>query len=145
VDIYKDKLPAGWSFGLKPSRLENAIIDAQIRLPVSLHQRHKVWSADAPALSASFYPRGSHLGGEDGRFSVTSCAVPANQREVMQGFAERVFLPALVAWIESIEALPQDSTIGREKQEFACDGAPLALSMRSLALLPKGQRRRKRA
>ena len=145
MDIHKDLLPAGWTYSLKPSRLEGAITEAAIRLPVSLYQSHKVWAVNAPALSAKFYPRGSYMSGADGRISVTSCAIPSDQREVVQEFAERVFLPALVAWIMSIEALPQDSTMRREEQDFACEGSPIALSKRPLPHLPKGQRRRKGA
>lgn len=145
VDIYKESLPAGWSYALKPSRLESAIINVGIQLPVSLHQWHKVWEADAPALSAKFYPRGSHMGGDDGCFSVTSCAIPSSQRDDLQVFAEQMFLPELVAWMMSIQALSQDSTIRREEQEFICEGSPLALNKRPLALISKGQRRPKRA
>jgi hypothetical protein len=146
VDILKKEvLPAGWSYALKPSRLEEAIAEAGIQLPVTLHQWHKRWAANAPAFSATFYPRGSYLGGEHGCFSVTSCAVPSSQRQAIQVFAERIFLPELVAWIMSVEELSEDSTLKREKQEFACDGSPPALNKRPLALASKGQRRRKRA
>lgn len=145
MEIYKIKLPAGLSYVLKPSLLEGAILDAGIQLPVSLHQQHKVWAVNAPALSADFYPRGSYIGGDDGHFSVTSCAIPSSERKIQQDFAERIFLPALVAWMKSIEALPPNSTIKREEQLFACEGAPMALAKRALPTVPKGKRRRKRA
>jgi hypothetical protein len=144
VNIYKERLPVGWSYALKPSLLEHAITHAEIQLPVSLHQRHKVWETNTPILSAMFYPHGSYMGGENGRFSVTSCAIQSSEREFLQDFAERTFLPAFVAWIMSIEALPQNSTIMREVQYFSCDGSPIALNKRPLALVPKGQTRRKR-
>jgi len=145
VDIFKDKLPAGWAYALKPSLLEGAIAEAGMSLPVSLYQWHKIWEADGPALNAKFYPSGSYMGRENGRFSVTSGAIPSSEREVQQDFAERVFLPALVKWMTSLEALPPDSTVRREEQSFLCEGAPSALSHRPLALIPKGQRRRKSA
>lgn len=145
MDIFKDKLPAGWAYLLKPSLLEGAIANAEMHLPVSLYQWYKIWAADAPALSAKFYPRGSHMGKESGRFTVTSGAISSIQREVHQDFAERVFVPALIEWMTSIEALPMDSTVRREEQSFAWDGSPSALSHRPLELIPKGQRRRKRA
>jgi len=145
VKVFKDRLPSGWSFGLKPSKLEDAIANANVLLPVSLYQLHKSWSVDAPALSATFYPRGSHLGGEDGSFSVSSFAVPSDQRQALSDFSEGVFLPQLVSWMVSIEALPSDSPIKREGQDFALDGSPAASSKRPVALLNKGQRRRNRA
>ena len=145
MDIFKEKLPAGWVYVLKPSLLEVAIADAEMRLPVSLYQRHKIWAADAPALSAEFHPRGSYMGRENGRFTVTSGAIPSGEREVQQDFAERVFLPALVKWMTSMDALPFDSTVRREEQSFVCEGSPSALSHRPLPLIPKGQRRRKLA
>jgi len=145
VDILKNRLPAGWAYALKPSLLESAIGAAGIRLPVSLYQCYKVWGDNAPALSAEFYPSGSLIGKENGRFSVTSAATPSSGRETQQHFAERVFLPALIRWMTSIEALPQDSTIRREQQSFACEGTPHALSHRPLPPIHKGQRRRKRA
>ena len=145
MDIFKDKLPAGWAYALKPSVLEGAIVAAGMSLPVSLYQFHKIWAADAPALSARFYPSGSYVGADNGRFSVTSGAIPSGERQVHQDFAERIFLPALIEWMTSLEALPQDSTVRREQQNFTCEGAPSALSNRPLPLTPKGQRRRKRA
>lgn len=145
MDIFRDKLPAGWAYALKPSLLESAVADAGVRLPVALHQWHKVWAADAPALCASFHPRGSHLGKEEGRFSITSGAIPSDQRGIHQDFAERVFLPALIEWMVLIEALPNDSTVRREEQTLVCDGGPIALAKRPLGLEHKGQRRRKRA
>ena len=144
VDIYKDKLPAGWSYALRPSVLEDAIATEGILLPVALHQNHKSWSDDAPAFRCRFYPQGSFMGGEAGKFSVTSCAVPAEQRKLAQDFAEGVFVPALVNWMALIEALPQNSTIKREQQEFTCQGSPLALNARMIRSIPKGQPLRKR-
>ena len=145
MEIFKDKLPAGLSYALRPSRLEDAVVSAGIQLPVALHQQHKVWAIKAPALSASFYPPKSYLGGSGGRFSVKSCAVPSSERKTWQDFAEDVFLPALIAWIASIETLSADSVIRRAEQHFACEGTPVALAKRPLPLGFKGQRRRKRA
>lgn len=145
MDIFKDKLPAGWAYALKPSLLEAAITDAGMRLPVSLYQRYKVWAADAPTLSAKFYPPGSYMGKDNGRFSVTSAAIESDERNVQLDFAERVFIPALVKWMTSIETLPPDSTVKREEQSFTCEGSLSALSKRPLALISKGQRRPKRA
>lgn len=145
MDIFRDRLPAGWAYVLKPSLLESAVTDAGVRLPVALHQWHKVWAADAPALRANFHPRVSQLGKEEGRFSITSAAIPSDQRGIHQDFAERVFLPALVQWMVLIEALSNDSTVRREEQAFVCDGGLIALAKRPLELEHKGQRRRKRA
>ena len=144
VDIYKDRVPAGWCYALRPSLLEEAIAKKGILLPVALHQNHKSWSHDAPALSCRFYPQGSFMGGEAGKFSVTFCAIPAEQRKLAQSFADGVFLPALMSWMALVEALPKNSTIKREQQEFACEGSPLALNARMLGSIPKGQPRRKR-
>lgn len=143
MDIYKDKLPAGWSYALSPPRLNSALADKGVLLPVSLHQRYKVWDTKTPALSATFYPRGSYLGGEVGSISVSSCAIPSDQRQTQREFAEAVFLPALISWAWSLETLPLESTIRREEQQFTCDGSPLALSKRPLPNIPKGQRIRK--
>jgi hypothetical protein len=145
MDIFKDKLPAGWAYILKPSLLEGAIADAEMHLPVSLYQSHKIWGANAPALSAKFHPLGSYMSIEKDHFTVTSGAIPSSQCEVQLRFAERVFLPALIEWMTSIEALPVDSTVRREEQSFACAGSPSALSHRPLPLIHKGQRRRKLA
>lgn len=145
MNIYKDALPAEWSYALKPSKLEGAIAHETIQLPVSLSQCFKVWSIDAPILSTRFYPRGSYNGGADGSFWITSCAVPSDKRAASQDFAEEVFLPALLAWIKSVEALPYESPMKREEQYFACEGSPLALSKRPLPLEHKGAKRRKRA
>lgn len=145
MNIYKDALPAEWSYALRPSKLEGAIANETIDLPVTLSQNYKVWKVNAPILSANFYPRGSNNGGADGSFWITSCAVPFDERATSQVFAERIFLPALLAWIKSIEALPYDSPTKREEQYFACDGSPLALSKRPLPLVHKGSKRPRRA
>lgn len=145
MDIFKDQLPAGWSFGLKPSKLESAVANAGLQLPVVLHQWHKVCSIDAPALSAMFYPRGSHLGRDDGCFSVSSCAVPSDQRAALSEYAEGVFLPQLIAWMVFVEELPNNTPVKREGQEFALHDSPRALSKRPLPLTNKGHRKGKRA
>ena len=143
MDIFKDKLPSGWSYALKPSRLESAIAAGQVQSQISLYQWYKIWAVGAPAFSATFHPSGSHLGGENGRFSITSCAIPSDQRKIAEDFAEHVFLPELITWIVGIEALPQNSTKKWNKQDFVCEGSPPALSKRPLPLINKGQPRRK--
>lgn len=141
--IYKEHLPAGWSYAIKPSRLEEAVASAGIQLTVSLHQSHKAWGPEQSAFCGKFYPAGSYLGGESGSVIVRSYAVPSDQRLVAQSFAERTFIPALVNWVLSIEALPQNSTIRREEQDFACDGSPPASKKRIMAWIAKGQPRKR--
>ncbi|WP_374527745.1 hypothetical protein [Novosphingobium sp.] len=145
MDIFKDRLPAGWSYSLKPSLLDKAIEAAGVRSQISLHQCYKVWETDAPSLSARFSPSGSNEVGDGGHFSITSCAVPSDQRNDAKEFAEKVFLPALIDWITSIEELSNNSTRKWQSQQFICNGSLTALSKRPLPLLHKGQPRRKRA
>jgi hypothetical protein len=143
LQIYREHLPAGRSYAIKPSRLEEAIASAGIQLTVSLHQSHKAWNPEQPALCGKFYPAGSYLGGEAGSVIVHSYAVPSDQRLIAQSFAELTFIPALVHWVLSIEALPQNSTIRREEQSFDCAGSPLASNKRVLAWIAKGQPRKR--
>jgi len=145
MDIHKEQLASGWTYALKPSLLEAVIVEAGISLPVTLYQQRKTWAVEAPALSAAFYPHGLMPGEATARVTVTSCAILSRDRQAAQSFCVAVFLPALSDWMRSLEAAPSGSPLRREKQQFSCEGSPLALSKRPLPLLAKGQRRRKRA
>ncbi|WP_394653345.1 hypothetical protein [uncultured Sphingomonas sp.] len=126
MNTFKEPLPSGWSYALKPSVLERALAEAGASSKVSLHQRFKIWVADPPAFSATFYPRGWLHFYEVDTFSVTSAAVRSDEKPNAIAFAHGVFVPALVEWIASIERLPVNSTFRRESQELACLGGPKA-------------------
>ena len=135
MDILKNKLPPGLSYALSPLKLEVAIAERGILLPVSLHQKHKIWAASFPAFSGTYYPHGSYKGNQTDKIVVRSCAISSRDRKALQRYAESVFLPALINWITSIEMQPHNSTLRREIQEFTCVDSPLAQTPPRLEML----------
>jgi hypothetical protein len=118
MEIFKDRLQSGFSYALKPSVLVAALLDAGAATPVTLYQRHKKWWTEGVIFRADFYPPGRFHLNETEVLHVTSRSLPSKQRPQARKFIEQAVLPAFVAWLINIEALPSDSTVRREKQSF---------------------------
>ena len=120
MKIFKDSLPAGLSYALKPSVLSDLLAREQICIPVALYQWRHTPSQDKAFFSADFYPLTyPYFKSEEGEsITVTSLALPSKDRQAARQFIESEVLPGFVIWIKGIEALPLDSTIRREMQSF---------------------------
>lgn len=119
MEISKDKLPAGWSYALKPTSLEEALRHAGVATQVRLTQWHKSQWKDGAIFQAHFYPPGASFRNEAEEVWVISHSIASAERPEARAFIESVVLPEFVSWLKHIESLPPDSTIRREKQSFA--------------------------
>jgi hypothetical protein len=118
MDIYKDQLPAGASYALKPSVLEAALQTGGVQTATALYQWRNGWSDSGVLFQADFYPPGRYYRNHDELLTVRSRAVPSPLRSEARAFLEGSVLPAFVKWIAGLESLPPDSTLRREKQSF---------------------------
>jgi hypothetical protein len=118
VDIYKDDLPAGLSYALKPSLLEDALQGASVVTRAALFQSRSGWAKNAVVFAARFYPPGRHYRNDDDFLTVSSAAVPSQCRPQARAFVESIVLPQFIEWIVALEQLPSNSTRRREVQSF---------------------------
>jgi hypothetical protein len=129
MKIRKSPLRRGLSFPLRASKLETAIVKAAIKTPVTLYQRSETWWTTGVLFRGDFYPPGRHNVYSPGVFEdneaelvrVTCRSVPSHERSAAVGFLEETVLPAFIKWLATIEALPEYSTVRREKQSFAVE------------------------
>lgn len=119
MDIYKDQLPEGVSYALKPSVLEAALQTGGVRTEARLYQWRNGWSESGVLFQADFYPAGRYYRNQDELLTVTSHAVPSSIRLQARSFLESSVLPDFIKWIAGLERLPAGSTVRREKQSFA--------------------------
>ena len=118
MEIYKDQLPAGVSYALKPSVLEAALQTGGVQTETALYQWRNGWSESGVLFRADFYPAGRHYRNHNELLAVTSRAVPSQLRPQARAFVERSVLPDFVKWLAGLESLPPRSTLRREKQSF---------------------------
>jgi hypothetical protein len=118
MDIYKEKLPAGVSYALKPSALVTALQMGGVKTGAVLYQWRNGWVKGGVLFRADFYPAGRYYRNQDELLTVTSRAVPSSLRPQARTFVEGSVLPDFVEWITGLERLPPESTLRREKQSF---------------------------
>ena len=116
--IFKDALPAGQSYALKPSVLDEALKAGAIQTETLLYQWRPGWVESKVLFRANFYPAGRYYRNQDELLTITSHAVPGSLRASARAFIEGAVIPDLINWIAGLEALPVDSTVRREKQSF---------------------------
>ena len=118
MEIYKDSLPSGVSYPLKPSTLEAALESGGIATETRLYQWRSGWSESSVVFAADFYPAGRYYRNQDELLTVVSRAVPSRLRSQARTFVEGTVLPEFIEWIAGLEQLPPDSTLRREQQSF---------------------------
>ncbi len=118
MKIYKDQLPSGVSYALKPSVLQAALQSGRVETEAALYQWRNGWSESGVLFEANFYPAGRYYRNQDELLTVRSHAVPSRLRPEARAFIETAVLPEFVKWIVGLERLPPDSTLRREKQSF---------------------------
>lgn len=116
--IFKDSLPAGLSYALKPSILEAELRSAAVETETSLFQWRSGWSRDGILFRADFCPPGTYGQNADERLHVTSRALPSRLRAQAMQFVGASVLPEFIAWVSHIESLERASTVRRETQWF---------------------------
>ena len=118
IEIHKEKLPAGMSYALRPSQLED-LVSAYVSVPTSLHQwrGRELWG-ERRLLDATFYPPGRYYLNDDEVLHVGSYAVPSAQRQHAIHQLQETVLPEFIRWIVAILAEPDGSTVRRETQRF---------------------------
>lgn len=119
MKIFKDALPSGLSYALKPSLLENSLKAGAIKIETCLYQRRSGWVEESLVLSADFYPAGRYYKNQDEILIITSRAVPSFVSVSARAFIEGAAVPELIEWARELERLPVGSTVRREKQSFA--------------------------
>lgn len=121
VKIHKDKLSKGRCYPLRSSVLEAAIKRAGVKSAVTLFHHNGAFWDQRPLFQATFYPPGQMVDNEEELLWVACRTVSANACELARDYVEQEIIPSLIAWVLRIEALPVDSPIRREKQEFERD------------------------
>lgn len=116
--IFKDALPSGLSYAVKPSMLEEAIAVGAVQTETVLYQRRSGWVASKVLFRADFYPAGRYYRNQEEILTITSRAVPASLRASARAFIEGGVMPDFIKWITGLERLPVGSPIRREKQSF---------------------------
>lgn len=111
MQIEKAKLPKGMSYALRSSVLERAICEAGIDIATTL--RH---GPNHILFDAFFWPPNPNFPFE--RLYVRAGAVPASHAHEARLFVESSVIPDLISWLQGILALPSNSPIRRERQEF---------------------------
>jgi len=111
VKIEKAKLPKGMSYVLRSSILEHALQEAGLAIDTTV--------THGPSLiffDAFFWP--PHANAPVERLYVRAGAVTASQAHEARSFIENSVIPDLISWLQGILALPANSPVRREKQEF---------------------------
>lgn len=125
MQIYKDRLPKGLSYALKPSVLEEALRLAQIQTLASLYQwRENKYHIQGTIFAATFSPAGLFIHDETDVLSIRSFALASRHRNQARLFIEAIVLPDFVRWIRGIELLALNAPDRRRKQEFARAWSP---------------------
>lgn len=129
MEILKKKLRPGQSYPVKSSALAALIEERRVSATITLRMVSERWWTEGVLLRADFYPPGRVPGFPPGiapdlkesnteTLHITCRSVPSTERQAARTFLETFVLPALADWILSIERLPPNSTVRREKQSF---------------------------
>lgn len=119
MEIFKDRLPKGLSYALKPSVLGEALAFAEVKTPARLYQwRENKYHRNGTIFSAYFRALGVFIHDETDVLAITSLALPSHHRHEARQFVETVILPEFILWITDIERLPLNSPMRHERQEF---------------------------
>ena len=118
MEIYKEALPAGLSYALKPSQFETVVRDV-VSVPTTLHQwrGRELWG-ERRLFDATFYPPGQYYRNDGEVLHIGSYAVPSAERQHAVEQLQESVLPDFIGWIEAILAEPDGSTVRRETQRF---------------------------
>jgi hypothetical protein len=112
MHIEKEMLPKGLSYPVQTGMITNALEEAEITLDCSVNY----YNNTRMGFTAYFWPVTPNAPFE--RLYLTIGAVTGEQAaEIRQRMRESV-LPALVNWVRNLLALPTDSPVRREQQEF---------------------------
>ena len=102
------KLPKGQSYPLKPTALDAALLEADIKLDAYLIR------SPGNLFDAHFWPPNYNVPYE--RLYVRAGSVPSTDAAEARHKIETVTLPALIKWISGILAQDRKSPIRREQQ-----------------------------
>jgi hypothetical protein len=124
MKIIKDKLSKGRCYPMKSSILETEIDRAGVKSVVTLFHHNSAFWDQRPLVQATFFPPGQMVDNEEELVWIGCRAVPAEVCHLAKACVEQEIIPDLIAWVTGIEALPTDSPVRREKQEFERDWSP---------------------
>lgn len=119
--IVKDKLSKGFGYPLKPSMLQAVMAAAKVQTEITLFQHNSAFWRDRPLFHASFSPPGQLVDNEKEVLWIGCRAVPADVCNAIRSVLQEEIIPSFLEWITNLEALPMNSPIRREKQQFERD------------------------
>jgi hypothetical protein len=111
VQTEKAKLPKGMSYPLRASFLINALAAANLTIDTQL--------INAPSrifLDAHFWPPNAAVPHE--RLYVRASAVLAQEASAAREYVESSVIPELIAWIQQLLSLPEQSPTRASQQYF---------------------------
>ena len=112
LHIRKTTIPADFSYVLRTSALETALRDGGIKIDTSLNH-----GKSTPYFTAYFWPLRAGIAYE--RLYLQAGSVPSAHARAAREHIESQVLPAFVAWVRDILALPVNSPARRMEQTFA--------------------------
>ena len=104
--VEKDKLPKGFSYALKTSKLEEAINEANIE--TDLHLIYCGPPSKMPLFAVEFWLPNQNV--EYDRFYIRSGVVESGNRKTVEGIVNSKVIPSFIDWALDIISLPINST-----------------------------------
>ncbi len=109
--VYEDKLRPGLSYPIKTGAVEKALLEAGITLECYVH-----YHASLGDITAYFWALDRYRAFESVSISVS--AVTSENVVSARVYVQENILPEIIAFFAGIIALPSNSTIRRENQDF---------------------------
>lgn len=117
MNVSKDKIPKTMSYPLKTSVLEAAFVAAGITIDTSLN-----YVTSKRFFDCEFWPPNQNVPHE--RLYISICAVRNERAREARDFMEKQVIPALIAWVRSLQDLPANSPVRRQQQHFCRELPP---------------------
>jgi hypothetical protein len=112
MNVSRDKLPKGRSYPVQSSAISAALEEAGVTLDCSVNYLN----SSRTGFTAQFWPPNPNIGYE--RLYLTICCVDSQRAHQIRRFMAESVLPEFITWTLGLIALPVNSPIRREKQEF---------------------------
>jgi hypothetical protein len=104
MNVSKDKIPKTMSYPLKTSVLEAAFVAAGIKIDTSLS-----YVTSKRFFDCEFWPPNQNVPHE--RLYISICAIRNERAREARDFVEKEVIPALIAWVRSLQDLPANSPV----------------------------------
>lgn len=112
MNVHKDKLPKGLSYPIQTGALADALEEADVTLDCTVNYHNNLGTG----FTAWFWPPNPNV--EYERLYLTIGAVRAEEASELRQRMSEAVLPEFISWIRGLLALPANSPVRREQQEF---------------------------